>query len=126
MTLGDYIMLIEDHLNLQFRSPLRGSGPLVDEDRFVELPIPDGFGIDPRTYGNTVGRHGRNLIDYFPPARRARVMDRSIHFDPEFSTFTYGDPTPPKAGLRRLEPGDTLIFYCGLEGWGFDPSPPCT
>lgn len=36
---GD-IMLIEDHLNLQFRSPLRGSGPLVDEDRFVDLAEP--------------------------------------------------------------------------------------
>jgi len=36
---GD-IMLIEDHLNLQFRSPLRGSGPLVDDDRFVDLAEP--------------------------------------------------------------------------------------
>jgi purine-nucleoside phosphorylase len=36
---GD-IMLIEDHLNLQFRSPIRGSGPMVDEDRFVDLAEP--------------------------------------------------------------------------------------
>lgn len=36
---GD-IMVIEDHVNLQFRSPLRGSGPLVDRDRFVDLAEP--------------------------------------------------------------------------------------
>jgi purine-nucleoside phosphorylase len=33
---GD-LMVIEDQINFQFRSPLRGSGPLVDEDRFVDL-----------------------------------------------------------------------------------------
>jgi purine-nucleoside phosphorylase len=36
---GD-VMLIEDHLNFQFRSPLRGRGPLVDRDRFVDLAEP--------------------------------------------------------------------------------------
>ncbi len=36
---GD-LMLIEDHINFQFRSPLRGRGPLVDEDRFVDLCDP--------------------------------------------------------------------------------------
>ena len=46
-----------------------------------------------------------------------------MHVDPEFETFTYGDPTPPKAGLRHLEQGDLLVFYAGLEGWQFD-SPP--
>jgi hypothetical protein len=98
-------------------------GPLFQDRGFEYVPIPDGFGIDPRTYGNTIGRHGRKLIDYFPASRRARVMDRSIHFDPEFSTFTYGYPTPPKAGLRWLEPGDMLVFYCGLEGWDFPSEP---
>src|SRR2546422_14182 len=47
----------------------------------------------------------------------------SIHFDPEFRTFTYGDPTRPTKSLRKLEPGDLLVFYAGLEGWGFN-SPP--
>jgi purine-nucleoside phosphorylase len=36
---GD-LMLIEDQVNLQFRSPLRGRGPLVDRDRFVDLSSP--------------------------------------------------------------------------------------
>jgi len=46
-----------------------------------------------------------------------------MHVDPEFTTFTYGDPTAPKAGLRRLKPGDMLVFYCGLQGWGFESAP---
>lgn len=36
---GD-LMLIEDIVNFQFRSPLRGRGPLVDSDRFVDLCQP--------------------------------------------------------------------------------------
>ena len=46
-----------------------------------------------------------------------------VHLDPEFETVTYGDPSPPKSGLRRLRRGDLLVFYCGLAGWP-DPSPP--
>lgn len=34
--IGDF-MLIEDQVNFQFRSPLRGAGPLVDSDRFVDM-----------------------------------------------------------------------------------------
>jgi hypothetical protein len=51
------------------------------------------------------------------------MADQSIHSDPEFVTFTYGDPTQPKAGLRRLQPGDLLVFYCGLEGWEWTAAP---
>jgi hypothetical protein len=98
-------------------------GPLFDDGSFDYLPIPDGFGIDERTYGNTSNLTRRKLVEYFPASRRVAMSDRSIHFDPEFVTFTYGDPTPPKAGLRRLEKGDMLIFYCGLEGWGLKSEP---
>ncbi len=98
-------------------------GPLFQDGTFEYIPIPDNFGKDNRTYGNTPATHGKLLTEYFPASRRESVAHQSIHFDPEFITFTYGDPTPPKAGLRRLEQGDMLIFYCGLEGWDF-PSPP--
>jgi purine-nucleoside phosphorylase len=40
---GD-LMVIEDQVNFQFRSPLRGRGPLVDADRFVDL----GDALSPR------------------------------------------------------------------------------
>jgi len=98
-------------------------GPLFADGTFEYIPIPDGHAVDERTYGNTLGRHGRRLIDYFPTSMRDRVADQPMHVDPEFDTFTYGDPTAPKAGLRHLKPGDLLVFYCGLRGWDFAADP---
>lgn len=98
-------------------------GPVFQDGSFEFIPIPDSSGTDPRTYGNTMGKHGSYLVDYFPNSMQAEMRDRSIHADPEFDTFTYGDPTSPKAGLRRLEEGDMLIFYCGLRGWNFHLEP---
>lgn len=98
-------------------------GPLFQDGTFEYIPIPDTLGKDERTYGITIGKHGKRLVDYFPQARKAKVADQSIHFDPEFSTFTYGDPTSPKAGLRHLKKGDYLIFYCGLKGWNCSAEP---
>lgn len=98
-------------------------GPLFQDGSFEYIPIPDGFGIDPRTYGATVGHNGARLVEYFPKSRWGKMEYQSIHVDPEFATFTYGDPTAPKAGLRRLEQGDLLVFYCGLGGWNFRAEP---
>jgi hypothetical protein len=98
-------------------------GPLFADGTFEYIPIPDGHAIDERTYGNTVGRHGRALIEYFPTSHQARMSEQAMHVDPEFESFTYGDPTAPKAGLRHLKPGDLLVFYCGLQGWDFASAP---
>jgi hypothetical protein len=98
-------------------------GPLFADGTFEYIPIPDGRGVDERTYGNTPGTHGRKLIDYFPVSVQDRMADQPMHVDPEFETFTYGDPTTPKAGLRNLQPGDLLVFYCGLRGWDFAADP---
>ena len=95
-------------------------GPLFADGSFELVPIPDSSGVGFRTYGNTVGRSGVPLVEYFPRVRRALVTDQAMHVDPEFETFTYGDPTRPKAGLGRLKQGDILAFYAGLEGWGHD------
>jgi hypothetical protein len=94
-------------------------GPLLSDGSFEYIPIPDDGCTDERTYGNICGRHGRRMIDYFPEARRETMSCQSIHFDPEFRTFTYGDPTAPKASLQRLSAGSLLVFYAGLRGWGF-------
>ena len=94
-------------------------GPLFRDGSFEYIPIPDGRGIDKRTYGSTRGRHGRRMIDYFPEARRERMSGQSVHFDPEFRTFTYGDPTTPKTSLQQLSEGSLLVFYAGLSGWDF-------
>src|SRR5206468_7575922 len=99
-------------------------GPLYPDNTFGYVPIPDGGNVDPRKYGNTLDeRHGRRLVEYFPLSRQPNMAKQSIHFDPEFKTFTYGDPNTLKARLRHLEPGDLLVFYCGLEGWNFKSDP---
>lgn len=98
-------------------------GPLFKDSSFEFIPIPDKFGIGRCTYGNTKGRMGRKLVDYFPEGHRVKMEDRSLHTDPEFATFTYGDPTAPKSILRRLEAGDMLVFYCGLQGWDHESEP---
>jgi hypothetical protein len=98
-------------------------GPLFRDGSFEFIPIPDDRSLDERTYGNTRGRNGKPLVTYFPERRQPRYSTKPIHFDPEFETFTYGDPTPPKRGLRHLAEGDLLVFYAGLEGFDFESSP---
>jgi len=92
-------------------------GPLFSDGGFEYIPIPDEFrgkGIDKRTYGNQKGRRGR-LLDHFPARMRDKMKDQPIHFDPEFKTFTYGDPGLLKSRLRHLKADDLLVFYAGLR-----------
>lgn len=98
-------------------------GPLFSDGSFIYLPIPDSSGMDERTYGNQLSRDGQPLVEFFPPTRRAAMRNQSMHIDPEFASWTYGDPTPPKAGLRHLATGDLLVFYAGLRGYDHDAPP---
>ncbi len=99
-------------------------GPLFADNTFEYVPIPDGSNVDSRKYGNTSDKdHGKHLVEYFPLSRQGEIGEQSIHFDPEFETFTYGDPNTLKARLRLLVQGDLLVFYCGLEGWNFQSDP---
>jgi hypothetical protein len=67
-----------------------------------------------------LGRDGRPHADYFAESRRKVMAKQTVHVDPEWESFTYGDPTPPKKSLRTLKPGDFLVFYCGLQKWDAD------
>jgi hypothetical protein len=102
-------------------------GPLFKDGSFEYVPIGDGFngcGISDQTYGNTKGKcTKRLLLDYFPESIQPKRRDTPIHYDPEFETFTYGDPTAPKRGLRKLKKGDLLVFYAGLVGSDFKCGP---
>jgi Nucleotide modification associated domain 3 len=98
-------------------------GPLFEDGSFEFLCIPDKYNVEQRTYGSLTGKFGRRFIDYFPMRKQAKMENCPVHADPEFETFTYGDSTSPKAGLRRLQPGDILAFYCGLQGWGWQCDP---
>ncbi len=102
-------------------------GPLFKNGSFEYVPISDGFngrGISDQTYGNTKGKCTKRLLLYYFPARlQQKRRNTPMHYDPEFEIFTYGDPTAPKRGLRKLERGDLLVFYAGLEGWDFRCDP---
>jgi hypothetical protein len=93
-------------------------GPLFKDGSFEYICIPDKKGVSVHTYGLLLGKHGTPQSDYFPAAKREAVARQHVHLDPEFDTFTYGDPTTPKRSLRNLNKGDYLIFYAGLQGWG--------
>jgi hypothetical protein len=95
-------------------------GPIFADGQFEFIPIQGKDSL--YTYGNTWGRHGRRLVDYFPRQIRERKREAQVHFDPEFNTFTYGDPN--KKTLAKLSKGDLLVFYAGLEGWGDCDSEP--
>jgi len=89
------------------------SGPVLADGGFEFVPIPDNRRLDERTYGNTRGRFGRPLVEYFPERRRVQQSAQSMHVDPEFETFTYGDPTRPKQRLRELQAGDLSFSMLG-------------
>lgn len=98
-------------------------GPVFTDESFEFIPIPDDWRVDTRTYGTTCGRQGRPFIDYFPPGMRERMRRQPMHVDPEFATFTYGDPSILKARLRDLRHGDLLVFYAGLQGYRCQHTP---
>jgi hypothetical protein len=92
-------------------------GPLFEDGTFEFICIPDRKRVSIHTYGNMLGRNGQPFALYFPEGRRTQMAEQMIHVDPEWETFTYGDPTTPKRSLRHLRSGDMLVFYCGLQEW---------
>src|SRR6185312_7094779 len=68
----------------------------VEDGSFDSVCIPDNKRVSAHTYGNMVGRGGKPLAGYFAEARKKVMAEQHVHVDPEWETFTYGDPTPPK------------------------------
>lgn len=93
-------------------------GPIFPDDTFEYVPIPENPQyVSPRSvyYRDLPARRGGTLAQYVP----GRYREAAAHYDPEFETFTYGDPTRNKrAQLLRLDDGDLLIFYAGLRPVG--------
>jgi hypothetical protein len=83
--------------------------PLFRDGTFEFVPIPDSRGLDERTYGNSKGRAGRVFAEYFPERHQEKARLQAMHVDPEFESFTYGDPTPPKRNLHPLPTGSILM-----------------
>lgn len=86
--------------------------PIFEDGSFEFIPIPEGDlnSVESKTYMNTKGRSGHPLSYYLPQ----KIKDNTMHFDPEFETFTYGDPTTKRNYLLKLNKGDLLVFYAGL------------
>ncbi len=87
--------------------------PIFADGSFEYIPIPEKrYTSENRAYSDLPGRNCASLAEFVP----AKLRDSFPHMDPEFETFTYGDPTRNKRRqLARLVPGDLLIFYAGLE-----------
>lgn len=92
-------------------------GPLFEDGSFEFVCIPDSKRVSVHKYGTCIGRNGLPHSGYFSVGQREKVAQQHVHLDPEFETFTYGDPTALKRSLRNLEKGDYLIFYAGLQEW---------
>lgn len=90
-------------------------GPLFPDGGFEYVPIPETaqyVGSRSVYFRDLPARHGGTLAQYVP----AKYRNAAAHYDPEFETFTYGDPTRNKRSqLRRLDDGDLLVFYAGLQ-----------
>ena len=92
-----------------------GLGPLFSDGTFEYVPIPD----DPSRiseqslfFRDIPAGSGGSVVRFVP----ARHKESPAHYDPEFDTFTYGDPARNKRGqLLRLGKGDMLVFYAGLR-----------
>lgn len=89
-------------------------GPIFEDRSFEYIPIsedPKWKTTSTKTYSNTIGRTGKPMSWYLPES----IRNRLLHYDPEFTTFTYGDATPKRGYLLRLQPDDLLVFYAGLS-----------
>ena len=93
-------------------------GPIFPDGTFEYVPIPESPQyVSPRSvyFRDLWARHGGTLAQYVP----GRYREAAAHYDPEFETFTYGDPTRNKrAQILRLNDGDLLVFYAGLRPVG--------
>lgn len=98
----------------------KGHGPLFEDNSFEYIPIPESSETtEDRTYEDFLARTGSPLSEYAP-----HLADNVPHFDPEFETYTYGDPSPNKRRqLGRLTSDDLLIFYSSLSPQDVDVDP---
>ena len=87
--------------------------PILQDDSFEFIPIPEERGSrEDRRYRHLLTESNVSFVNFLPQ----KLFDATPHFDPEFETFTYGDPTQNKSRqLARLCPDDLLVFYAGLD-----------
>ncbi len=90
-------------------------GPIFSNRTFEYVPIPENPAkLSARSvYYNKLPARSGGMLDQFVPVR---YQKGAAHYDPEFLTYTYGDPTLNKRRqLLHLAKGDYLVFYAGLR-----------
>src|SRR5512139_833251 len=92
--------------------------PLFRDGTFEYIPLSekDIETEEKRTFQDLEGSRGQKLSEYLP----RKVVNRKIHHDPEFNTFTYADEGRKAIYLAKLRKGDYLVFYAGLTPWEGD------
>jgi hypothetical protein len=90
-----------------------GLGPLFPDGTFEYVPIPESETTERTLFFRDIPARGGGSVARFV---LVKYRESPSHYDPEFETFTYGDPTKNKRGqLLRLGSGDMLVFYAGLR-----------
>jgi len=95
--------------------------PVFADGRFEFIPIKNTFGSEVRTYADFPARnkkYGSTLADFLP----SHIASLNPHLDPDFSSYTYGEPNNPEArpgSLQKLKQGDILFFVSSLAP--YDP-----
>ncbi len=98
--------------------------PIFQDRSFEYIPIPETCATsETSVYKIMTGEWGRPLKGFVKENR----WYSHPHYDPEFTTYTYGDPARKKRSqLSRLCRGDMLIFYAGLQPMEGRPGKPRT
>jgi len=63
-----------------------------------------------RNFQDIMGRKGVPLSNYLP----LKIINRKVHYDPDFDSFTYVDEGVKAKYLKKLDKNDYLVFYAGL------------
>ena len=95
--------------------------PIFEDRPFEFIPIPEDRELDP-LYGvqykhlKSFNFPENDLMKFVPE----KFWNRTMHSDPEFDTFTYGDNcdvNPRASSLKTVERGDFLLFLSRLQSW---------
>ncbi|WP_135805949.1 Nmad3 family putative nucleotide modification protein [Halorussus marinus] len=89
-----------------------GHSPINSDGRFDYIPIPeDADTTEETTYDSFSSRIGSTASEH-----TTRDGITTLHYDPEFETYTYGEVGKKKRqSLRKLSNGDLLVFYSSLK-----------
>jgi hypothetical protein len=111
-------------------------GPIFNDRRFRFIPIPENKGRKGKNHTRYSDFGPSKYMPYLPKdfliskdlngnKIRIKIEDCIVHDDPDFDAFTYGDRTKNGRGraVRKLDPGDYIIFSAGLVPYPKDKYP---